>query len=90
MYLVRFLFHLCTLGNIGERMGSPQKRKHKKSLIADLVDPYELYELSVQNVAEECSFVDYLFKELRGRKAHGLREDFCGTASAACEWVRSS
>lgn len=69
-------------------MGTSRKSKRKQKLIADLVDPYELYEASVQNVAEECSVIDFLFRQLSGRKAQSLREDFCGTASAACEWVR--
>ena len=36
----------------------------------------------------EIDFVDETFKKLRRRKAKYLREDFCGTANAACEWVR--
>ena len=56
--------------------------------MADAADRYELYEAAVQNVAEQCSFIDYIFKQIRGRKALSFREDFCGTASASCEWVR--
>ena len=58
--------------------------------MAELADRHELYEASVQNVEEECEFVTKRFKEIRGRKALSFREDFCGTASAACEWVRQS
>jgi SAM-dependent methyltransferase len=29
-----------------------------------------------------------MFKTIKGRKARSFREDFCGTASASCEWVR--
>jgi SAM-dependent methyltransferase len=57
--------------------------------MADLADRHELYEASVQSVAEEVRFLETAFVELTGRKALGLREDFCGTAAAACEWVRS-
>jgi SAM-dependent methyltransferase len=56
--------------------------------MADLADRHELYEASVQNVEEECEFVAQRFSEIRGRTALSFREDFCGTASAACEWVR--
>ena len=28
------------------------------------------------------------FKSLTGRTGYLLREDFCGTASASCQWVR--
>ena len=58
--------------------------------MAELADRHELYEASVQNVEEECEFVTERFKEIRGRTALSFREDFCGTASAACEWVRQS
>ena len=54
----------------------------------DLADRHELYEESVQGVEEECEFVSNTFKSIRGRTALSFREDFCGTASAACQWVR--
>jgi SAM-dependent methyltransferase len=56
--------------------------------MAEQADRHELYEASVQNVEEECEFVTDRFREIRGRKALSFREDFCGTASAACQWVR--
>ncbi len=59
-----------------------------KSRAADLADRHRLYELSVQNVEGEFEFVDETYEKLRGRKARILREDFCGTAAMACEWVR--
>lgn len=49
-------------------------------------DPHELYELSVQNVDFECSFLDRVWKTHRGRLAQSLREDFCGTFAASVEW----
>ena len=60
----------------------------KKLTMAEQADRHELYEASVQNVGEECNFITTTFKSLRGRKPKSWREDFCGTASAACEWVR--
>ena len=56
--------------------------------MADEADIHELYEESVQNVENEVEFMQTTFGEIRGRTAHVFREDFCGTASAACEWVR--
>lgn len=58
--------------------------------MAERADPHELYEAAVQNVEEECKFVSKTFEEIRGRKALSFREDFCGTASAACQWTRLS
>jgi len=60
----------------------------KRPTMAEQADIHELYELSVQNVEHEVEFLQETFQQIRGRKAHLLREDFCGTASAACEWVR--
>lgn len=51
-------------------------------------DRHILYERSVQHVDSEIDFLDKWFTKYRGRKASTLREDFCGTAAAACEWVR--
>ncbi len=60
----------------------------KKTSMADKADIHELYEASVQNVEAEVEFMQATFEDLRGRKALSFREDFCGTASACCEWVR--
>jgi SAM-dependent methyltransferase len=65
--------------------GGPQKML----TMAELADKHELYEQSVQNVEEECLFITNTFKQIRGRAAQSFREDFCGTASACCEWVRT-
>ena len=67
-------------------MSAKAAKKHQT--MADRADIHELYEQSVQNVEHEVEFLQATFEELRGRKAYLLREDFCGTASAACEWVK--
>ena len=59
-----------------------------KPTMAEQADIHELYELSVQNVEHEVEFLQKTFRTLSGRPARLLREDFCGTASAACEWVK--
>jgi SAM-dependent methyltransferase len=68
----------------------PSMTGNSAPTMAELADRHELYEESVQCVEEECDFVSKTFKKIRGRKALSFREDFCGTASAACEWVRQS
>ncbi|MDX1480722.1 MAG: class I SAM-dependent methyltransferase [Woeseiaceae bacterium] len=62
--------------------------RSKKRRMADEADIHELYEISVQNVEHEVEFMQETFGELRNRTAYSMREDFCGTASLACEWVR--
>jgi SAM-dependent methyltransferase len=56
--------------------------------MAEQADIHELYEESVQNVEHEVEFLQTTFKQLSGRTAYLFREDFCGTASASCQWVR--
>lgn len=68
-------------------MGKAQ-RKQTRQTMAELADRHELYEESVQDVEVEVDFLLDTFSELRGRDPQIFREDFCGTASACCEWVR--
>lgn len=56
--------------------------------MAALADRHDLYEQSVQDVGSEVDFLSETYESLRGRPAVSFREDFCGTASASCEWVR--
>ncbi len=58
--------------------------------MASRADPHVLYENSVQNVEAEVEFLETAFHELRGRKPVSFREDFCGTAAAACQWVAAN
>ena len=63
-------------------------RQKVAATMAELADRYELYQQSVQCPEAEIDFVLEQFQALRERKPHSLREDFCGTAYTACEWVR--
>ncbi|MGH8372983.1 MAG: class I SAM-dependent methyltransferase [Gammaproteobacteria bacterium] len=56
--------------------------------MASRADRHDLYQKSVQDVGWEVGFLERIFHELRGRAPLSMREDFCGTALAACEWVR--
>ncbi|MCY4468730.1 MAG: class I SAM-dependent methyltransferase [Thiotrichales bacterium] len=67
------------------RRHAPRKRKET---MASKADVHALYQQAVQCVEAEIDFVDETFANLRRRKARRLREDFCGTAHAACEWIR--
>jgi len=79
-------------------MGSRQKKKankpkRKKSThipLAKTADKFKLYEESVQEPEADCDFIRQAWKELRGRHPHSIREDFCGTAITAIEWVKQS
>jgi len=56
--------------------------------MADVADRHELYQAAVQDVEAEIDFIEETWASLRGMPARLLREDFCGTANTACEWVR--
>lgn len=60
----------------------------KRKTIANTADRHFYYQESVQDVVAEIDFVEKTWQELRQRPAELLREDFCGTANTACEWVR--
>ena len=56
--------------------------------IAYTADRHEYYEKAVQCVESEIDMVEETYEKVRGKKAHLLREDFCGTGNTSCEWVR--
>ena len=56
--------------------------------MAARADRQVLYEASVQDAAWEMEFVEGVYTRLRRRAPRRLREDFCGTALFAREWVR--
>lgn len=69
------------------------KKKHARktragSPMATRADRHTCYQKSVQNVEAEIDFVDDTYKDLRGRRASVLREDFGGTGHTSCEWAR--
>jgi SAM-dependent methyltransferase len=66
----------------------PVPAADRRQTMADKADIHELYEQAVQDVEMEVDFLQKTFKDLRGRDAQLFREDFCGTASACCQWVR--
>lgn len=53
-----------------------------------LPNKYELYEKSVQDAPNDAAILDEIFRKIRRRAPRILREDFCGTFSVACEWVK--
>lgn len=74
-------------------MGSKDKKrkKSKKSkknrYTAATADKYELYQLSVQSPKEDVEFLAGVYKEIRNKRAHHFREDFCGTGLLSATWI---
>ena len=63
------------------------KRKKDRGLSAGTADRYELYQRSVNSPETDVDFVTKTFEALRGRPLRRLREDFCGTAAFAAEFL---
>ena len=69
-------------------MGRNKPKKQQKARKADNADKFALYEAAVQDPETEMEFVAEVYEELREREARVLREDFCGSGWAACEWAK--
>jgi cyclopropane fatty-acyl-phospholipid synthase-like methyltransferase len=65
-----------------------KKGKKRKRPVAVVEDRHLLYTAAVQSAEADLEFFERIFKRKRGRPLRLLREDFCGTAILACEWVR--
>jgi cyclopropane fatty-acyl-phospholipid synthase-like methyltransferase len=52
-------------------------------------DRHRLYERAVQCPEADVRFLRRIFRQHYGRDPRLLREDFCGTAALAAEWVRT-
>ncbi len=57
---------------------------------ATAADRHILYEKAVQNVEFEVKTIERFYQKYRKKKAVYLREDFCGTFSLCCQWVRQN
>ncbi len=68
-----------------------RKRKEKKKrrrVKAVVRDRHLLYSASVQSVEADLDFFQRVYKRKRGKRFTTIREDFCGTALLACEFVK--
>lgn len=66
-----------------------QKKQRARRTLADLADRFALYQASVQMPEHEVQFFINAYRDSRGRTPTTLREDFCGTFSVSCQWVKS-
>ncbi len=71
----------------------PQREANRHSATcstrsATTIDRLLLYGPAVQHVEHDLDALEHIYRRLNGRAPVLLREDFCGTAALACEWVR--
>lgn len=64
-----------------------RKERRKRGSKGQRPDKYDLYQRSVQEPESDVRFLNRVFRTHFGRAPRSLREDFCGTAALACEWV---
>ena len=60
----------------------------KKKKVSGTFDKHQLYEAAVQAVDVDLPLFQRVFKKVSKRPMKTIREDFCGTAQFAAEWVR--
>ncbi len=65
------------------------RAKPKKKTIASRADRHKLYQKAVQSPEADVEFFSKVFKDLRGRTAKSMREDFCGGGFLSCTWADS-
>lgn len=70
------------------KKASNRPRGRRVQLTAKSADKHVLYEESVQCVEADIDFFQRVFRRKKKRPLRTLREDFCGTAALACEFVR--
>ena len=80
--------HRKKSGATGKNKKPGRAAKTKRTSQAARADRHELYQQAVQCVEAEIDFVEETFRAVRKRRATHLREDFCGTANTATEWVK--
>jgi hypothetical protein len=68
---------------------APAKKRAKRvALTAATADAMDLYQRAVQSPETDAAFLARVFKQLRGRQARHMREDFCGTGYLMAAWLK--
>lgn len=72
-------------------MAKVQKKSQKRAIKKSghiVFDKYDLYHKAVQSCETDVLFIEKTYKELKKKSPKSFREDFCGTHSLSCEWVK--
>lgn len=75
-------------GSSKKDKGPKKGRKKDRKLNAKNADRYDLYQRSVNSPDTDVEFLSNTYRAIRGKEARHLREDFCGTALLAAEWIK--
>ena len=69
----------------------PRRRPRRRAaaqMPRPVADRHLLYTPAVQHVDHDLDALEQIYRRRNGRSPRRVREDFCGTAALACEWVR--
>ena len=77
------------MGNKNSQSKTRKRSNPSKPTRAERADKFVCYQKSVQEPEHEVEFFEQAFRDAYGRRPFTLREDFCGTFSVCCEWVKS-
>jgi hypothetical protein len=69
-------------------MTRERKRARPRRSLAAQANRYDLYQQAVQEPEADFRLIERVFRREYGRPPRLLREDFCGSALIACEWVK--
>jgi len=64
------------------------RRRVGKKESKQTFDKYFYYRKAVQSTEGDIDFLNKTYKELKGKKARTLREDFCAAGALSVEWVK--
>lgn len=70
------------------RLESTLSQTSTRRASAQRFDKYAYYKRAVQAPDSDVEFLRDTFRELKGVQPRTLREDFCGTFSICCEWIK--
>lgn len=73
---------------MAKRDKSKNKKRAQARTMAQRADRHTLYTLSVQAPEDDAEFLADYFESYSGEPLRRFREDFCGTASLSCAFVR--
>ncbi len=65
-----------------------KKRRKRGATLASKADKFDLYERAVQNVDFEVGIMERFYYRIYKERPSSLKEDFCGTFSLCCSWVK--
>ena len=67
-----------------------KQKKQTGPTLAEQADRHVLYQESVQAPESDVEFFIDTYKQLRGKEALSMREDFCGTALLSVDWCKTN